>query len=666
MAESSTHCKRYLQLGRNAVCIVCPDPAFADTAAEHLFLSTRCDASIITTIRYHSDDTVEGLLSCDRKNNVVYINRRSRADGHEQIILGMFDCFTAVLDLLDDTITIRFGSQAPVQALLDDVLQAALQPVLEALGGFILHGACMVRDGRAMVLMGNSGAGKSTTAFNLTRFGFTGYADDAVLVTPQGDSMAVWPLTRQLSLRPLSFRIFEKQGIEMGRYKKIGEKYYFAQNPGSLGGAALEHLCFLDLSGEAETQIRHLSRKQTLEILTADNRHFSFMGRDLSRKYSRMLARKVPVPVRACLGTHLDRQGAQFERLFRDGKRGTFTLPSAVDAPTSRSAKASLIRKAWSHPGQEPLESLIPLLGDFDPKIFKLALGFFQTLPLARLRVLAAPNGTIVAPTTDPASWVRAGLWSKGSKALLEQVGEEVLNKFAVSWFISAPLLYPFLCIRFAHGTRARAILEMAWQRCGIRSGTAQVGCITQIHLLNYHDADIWTTPEAERWWNDAIIGRRHPISLYCWIAGPLKEYEERLVARLARLPGGSIVTWVPIITEGREITAIMALLEAASSQGLRTMLYRHTPLCCITHAQADDLMQSGAFDGDGRIPRQEAVMYDRPNHRLSNPAKDNRYALAWSDLHVRFDRQPYEACAACLHDTLGLCRGGFFPAQSG
>ena len=662
MAESSRHCKRYLQLGREAVCIVCPDRVFAETAAEHLFLSTQCDATIITTIRYRNDDTVEGLLPSDRKNNVVYIDRKTCADGHEQIILGMFDCFTAALDLRDDAITIRFGSQAPVQTLLDDVLQAALQPVLDALGGFILHGACMVRDGRAIVLMGDSGAGKSTTAFNLTRFGFTGYADDAVLVTPQGDSMAVWPLTRKLSLRPLSFRMFEMQGIAMGRYKKIGEKYFFTQNTRSPDGAALEHICFLNVNGEAETHIRHLSREQTLEILGANNRHFSFMGRDTSQKYARMLARKVPMPIQACLGTDLDRQGAQFESLFCGGKNQTATQRNAGDIPVSRSHKESLIRKAWSCAGREPLGSLIPLLGDFDPKIFKLALGFFQTLALARLKVLAMPDGPAAGPTADPAPWVRAGLWSKGAKALLEQVGEEVLNKFAVSWLKSAPLLYPFLSARLAHNARARAMLETAWQHCAAHSGTAQGDGMSQMHLLNYHDLDIWATPDADRWWYETVIAGQGPLSLYCWIAAPILEQKQRLVARLMELPGGSTVTWIPIITDGETIAGCETLLKTASSHGLRTMLCRRTPLCCITPSQADGLMQNGAFDGDGKIPRGEAAIYDRPGHRLLTPATDDLCALAWSEAHVRFESRPYDACATCLHYGLGLCRGGFFP----
>lgn len=663
MKESSTQHKRYLRLGRSAVCIVCPDRAFADTAFEHLFLSTQCNTSIAATIRYDEDDTVEALLPARRKDNVVYIDRKSCTDGHEQIILGMFDRFTAVLDRCGDTITIRFGSRASVQTLLDDVLQAALQPILDARGGFILHGACMVRDGRAIVLMGNSGSAKSTTAFNLTRFGFTGYADDAVLVIPQGEAMAVWPLTRELSLRPLSFRLFEKQGIVMGRYKKIGGKYYFAQTHWSLNGAALTHICFLDVSGETETQIQHLSREQTLEILEANNRHFSFMGRDASQRYARSLARKVPTPIRVSLGTDLDYQGAQFENVFCGRQKATIALTVAWDQTASRSHKASLIREAWSLPGQEPLESLIPLLADFDPMIFKLMLGFFQTLPLARLRMLAVPEGPTAGYTNDPAPWVKAGLWFEGCKALLQRAGEEVLHKFAISWLKSAPLLYPFLSALLAHDAGATALLKTAWQRRGVQSGTAARDCIAQVHLLNYHNVEIWATPGADRWWHGIINARQQAISLYCWIAEPVQSNEDRLVTRLAALPGGSTVTWVPVITEGQDIAGCMALLEAALFYGIRTAIYRRTPLCYIRKPQAEDLMQIGAFDGDGKTSNGEVIMYNRPGNRLPAPVVDDAYGLAWSEAHVHFESRPYEACGTCMHYGLGLCRGGFFPS---
>jgi hypothetical protein len=353
----------------------------------------------------------------------------------------------------------------------------------------------------------------------------------------------------------------------------------------------------------------------------------------------------------------------QFDNLFCGRTQEAITEPGAGKTPTSRSHKASLIRKAWSQPGQEPLDSLIPMLGDFDPKIFKLALGFFQTLPLARLKVLAVPDGPTGAQTADPASWVRSGLWWKGSKALLEQVGEEVLNTFAVSWFKSAPLLYPFFRVQLAHDTREKSLLETAWQHYNTKSGKTQGDCITQIHLLNYNDPDVWATPDADQWWSDTIIAGQSPVSLYCWIARPVRRRQDHLVARLAELPGGSAVTWVPILTEGRDINGCMALLETASSRGLRTYLYRRTPLCCITQSQANDLMQIGAFNGDGTIPHGEVEMYDRPDNRLSDPAVDERYALAWSEAHACFDSHPYDTCRRCRHHGLGLCRGGFFEA---
>ena len=395
MTDTPRQHKRYLELGDAAVCLHCPNQAFADTACAHIFLTPHFKGPTIATIRYVIDDSVDELLSFKRKENVVYINRQTMTDGHERIILGMFDAFTAVLELRGMEIIVRFAAQAPVQALLDDVLQAALQPVLDNLGGFILHGACMVRDRRAIVLMGNSGAGKSTTAFNLTRYGFSGYADDAVLVTPKDDGLVVWPLTRQLSLRPLSFKLFEKQGVPLGIYQKVGEKYYFAQTTQTLCSAKLVHICFLELSGESETHIERLTIEQTFEILNANDRHFSFMGRTVAQKYARILAQKVPEPLSVQLGTDLQYQGSVFERLVSGRNLETVDPKKPSKLVSSRSHKSALIRQAWSLPNQEPLRQLIPLLGDFDPTIFKLALGFFQTYPLAGIKVLAAPDSDL-------------------------------------------------------------------------------------------------------------------------------------------------------------------------------------------------------------------------------------------------------------------------------
>jgi hypothetical protein len=52
---------------------------------------------------------------------------------------------------------------------------------------FILHGAAIVRDGRALLLLGASGAGKSTLAVSALDAGWSALADDVVIVHSDDD-----------------------------------------------------------------------------------------------------------------------------------------------------------------------------------------------------------------------------------------------------------------------------------------------------------------------------------------------------------------------------------------------------------------------------------------------------------------------------------------------
>lgn len=62
-----------------------------------------------------------------------------------------------------------------------------------------LHGAALVRNGRAVVLAGRSGAGKSTLAGWLTHRGWGFLTDEAALVDP--DTLVVWPFWRPIGVR---------------------------------------------------------------------------------------------------------------------------------------------------------------------------------------------------------------------------------------------------------------------------------------------------------------------------------------------------------------------------------------------------------------------------------------------------------------------------------
>jgi hypothetical protein len=74
-------------------------------------------------------------------------------------------------------------------------------------GWHILHASAVVRDGRAVLALGDKGAGKSTTALLLGRSGFQLLANDRVFVRPEPDGtlrLLPWPAAAALGLGLLS------------------------------------------------------------------------------------------------------------------------------------------------------------------------------------------------------------------------------------------------------------------------------------------------------------------------------------------------------------------------------------------------------------------------------------------------------------------------------
>ena len=60
--------------------------------------------------------------------------------------------------------------------------------------GAIVHGAAVARDGRAAVIVGASGEGKSTLALGLAARGWLHLADDLVALSATGEAIAAFPV----------------------------------------------------------------------------------------------------------------------------------------------------------------------------------------------------------------------------------------------------------------------------------------------------------------------------------------------------------------------------------------------------------------------------------------------------------------------------------------
>ena len=106
------------------------------------------------------------------------------------------------------------------------VIEPLMLDLLKRCGVLVWHGAAVARTGRAVLLSGVSGSGKSTTALNLLQIGYRFIADDQVLLRRRpsgvevlGRERAVFLTDRSMSLLP------EWRRLRDGRRHKRGRQW---------------------------------------------------------------------------------------------------------------------------------------------------------------------------------------------------------------------------------------------------------------------------------------------------------------------------------------------------------------------------------------------------------------------------------------------------------
>ena len=67
---------------------------------------------------------------------------------------------------------------------------------------YFLHAACLARDGRAVVIAGTAGAGKSTLALGLARAGLDYLGDDMVFLRDEGDTVRALGFSDAIGVTP--------------------------------------------------------------------------------------------------------------------------------------------------------------------------------------------------------------------------------------------------------------------------------------------------------------------------------------------------------------------------------------------------------------------------------------------------------------------------------
>lgn len=132
----------------------------------------------------------------------------ARLERRDDVFRLQFDD-TGTFDVSADGATIAWTAApaATPELVRSDVLGRVLSVAIHLAGGVCLHGSAVAVNGRALIIVGEKGQGKSTLAMSLVRAGANLLADDTVRLTT--DPVRIAPGVPALRLRADSAAHFE-------------------------------------------------------------------------------------------------------------------------------------------------------------------------------------------------------------------------------------------------------------------------------------------------------------------------------------------------------------------------------------------------------------------------------------------------------------------------
>jgi hypothetical protein len=153
-----------------------------------------------------------------------------------------------------------------------------------------IHAAAVVRNGRAVLLLGPSQSGKSTLSYACQREGFHFLAEDALYVSTKG-GLRLWSNSRQISLEPEARALFPELAATMAKTMPNGKFKVTVDLAGSGALAPNPHigatvLCWLQHRPDQASALEPLA----LEILVETIREQAESGFDLDPRMPHVLA----------------------------------------------------------------------------------------------------------------------------------------------------------------------------------------------------------------------------------------------------------------------------------------------------------------------------------------------------------------------------------------
>ena len=180
-----------------------------------------------------------------------------------------------------------------------DLLLGALLVALRSLGVYAIHSAAVSFDDQALLLLGDSGAGKSTTATALVTAGCKYLGDDALLLRRNGGDVELLPLWSTFRLTEQSLAAFSS--LRAHGQKVAEEEKWRLDVQLAFPNRFLSHwlghktVLFLRRSGAAHSVLRAVSKAEAVGLLIAQSSALGLACHPNPREHLDLLAQLAAV-----------------------------------------------------------------------------------------------------------------------------------------------------------------------------------------------------------------------------------------------------------------------------------------------------------------------------------------------------------------------------------
>jgi hypothetical protein len=214
-----------------------------------------------------------------------------------------------------------------------------------------------------------------------------------------------------------------------------------------------------------------------------------------------------------------------------------------------------------------------------------------------------------------------------------------VLERFALSWIKSAPLIYPFLSSLASNETEKYKQIENAWKRYQ-GENINHTGRTTKSIGIRMSDFQGLSERRNPMFHNSQDSSSEEEIThIFCWIKQGEQMSRQSMESLFEYIGAFSLLTVVPVALKNREnFTTPVEFMRFALECGFKPKLFRSFPLCQLGDEDAHFLINAGAFENriqEGEVRRPCITAF-------------------WLE-------KPYPTCNSCGLYSVGLCRGGFF-----